>query len=82
MCYIAPRLLRDSSSVFINTAVRNVSRIILMGIGRSTFASSGTRNAQRPEGNADFQPFLPWNMSEEKKKELRDTGVPEGNDTS
>jgi len=31
---------------------------------------------------ADIKPFLPWNMSEEKKKELRDTGVPAGNDTS
>ncbi len=31
---------------------------------------------------ADIQPFLPWNMSEENKKEFRDTGVPEGNDTS
>ena len=31
---------------------------------------------------ADIQPFLPWNMSEEKKKEFRDTGVPEGDDTS
>jgi transposase len=29
----------------------------------------------------DVQPFLPWNMSEDKTKELRDTGVPEGNDT-
>ena len=31
---------------------------------------------------ADVQPFLPWNMSEDKKKELTDTGAPEGNDTS
>jgi transposase len=31
---------------------------------------------------ADIQPFLPWNMSEEKKKEFRDTRVPEGDDTS
>ena len=31
---------------------------------------------------ADIQPFSPWNMSEDKKKELRDTGVPEENDTS
>ena len=31
---------------------------------------------------ADIQPFLPWNMSEEKKKELRDAGLPEGDDTS
>jgi transposase len=30
----------------------------------------------------DIQPFLPWNMSEEKKKELSDTGLPEGDDTS
>jgi transposase len=31
---------------------------------------------------ADIQPFLPWNLSDEKKKELRDTGPPEGDDTS
>ena len=31
---------------------------------------------------ADIQPFLPWNLSEEKKKELRDTELPEGDDTS
>ena len=31
---------------------------------------------------ADIQPFLPWNLSDEKKKELRDTGRPEGDDTS
>jgi transposase len=31
---------------------------------------------------ADIQPFLPWNLSEEKKKELRDAGLPEGDDTS
>src|SRR5260370_350716 len=38
--------------------------------------------AARGKGPADIQPFLPWNMSEEKKKEFTDTGVPEGNDTS
>ena len=27
---------------------------------------------------ADIQPFLPWNLSDEKKKELRDTGLPKG----
>ena len=31
---------------------------------------------------ADIQGFLPWNLSDEKKKELRDTGLPEGDDTS
>ena len=31
---------------------------------------------------ADIQAFLPWNLSEEKKKELGDTGLPEGDDTS
>jgi len=31
---------------------------------------------------ADIQPFLPWNMSEEKKHEFRATGVLEGDDTS
>jgi transposase len=31
---------------------------------------------------ADIQAFLPWNLSDEKKKELRDTGLPEGDDTS
>lgn len=31
---------------------------------------------------ADIQPFLPWNMSDEQKTKFRDTGVPEGNDTS
>jgi transposase len=31
---------------------------------------------------ADIQPFLPWNLSDEKKKELRDTGLPEADDTS
>jgi transposase len=31
---------------------------------------------------ADIKPFLPWNMSEEKKNEFRDIGVPEGHDTS
>jgi transposase len=31
---------------------------------------------------ADIQPFLPWNMSEAKKTEFRDTGVPDGDDTS
>lgn len=30
---------------------------------------------------ADIQPYLPWNMSAEKKTEFRNTGVPEG-DTS
>jgi hypothetical protein len=36
-----------------------------------------------PVLSAPFRPsFPPWNMSEDKKKELRDTGVPEGNDTS
>jgi transposase len=31
---------------------------------------------------ADIQAFLPWNLSDEKKKALRDTGLPEGDDTS
>jgi transposase len=31
---------------------------------------------------ADIQTFLPWNISEEKKQELTDTGMPEGDDTS
>jgi transposase len=31
---------------------------------------------------ADIQPFLPWNLSEEKKKELSDSKLPEGDDTS
>jgi transposase len=31
---------------------------------------------------AEIQAFLPWNLSDEKKKELRDTGLPEGDDTS
>jgi transposase len=31
---------------------------------------------------ADIQAFLPWNLSDERKKELRDTGLPEGDDTS
>jgi transposase len=31
---------------------------------------------------ADIQVFLPWNMSEEKRQELSDTDVPEGDDTS
>jgi transposase len=31
---------------------------------------------------ADIQAFLPWNLSDEKKNELRDTGLPEGDDTS
>jgi transposase len=31
---------------------------------------------------ADIQPFLPWNMSEAKKTEFRDTGVPKWHDTS
>jgi transposase len=31
---------------------------------------------------ADIPAFLPWNLSDEKKKELRDTGLPEGADTS
>jgi transposase len=31
---------------------------------------------------ADIQAFLPWNLSGEKKKELRDTGLPEGDDSS
>jgi transposase len=31
---------------------------------------------------ADIQAFLPWNLSDDKKKELRDTGPPEGDDTS
>jgi len=31
---------------------------------------------------ADIRAFLPWNLSDEKKKELRDTGLPEGDDTS
>ena len=31
---------------------------------------------------ADIQAFLPWNLSDEKKKELRDTGPPEEADTS
>jgi transposase len=31
---------------------------------------------------ADIQRFLPWNLSDEKKKELRDTGLPEADDTS
>ena len=30
----------------------------------------------------DIQPFLPWNLSEEQKKELGDAGLPEGDDTS
>ena len=30
----------------------------------------------------DIQPFLPWNLSEEKKKELSDTGLKEADDTS
>jgi len=31
---------------------------------------------------ADIPAFLPWNMSEEKKNELTDTRVPDGDDTS
>jgi transposase len=31
---------------------------------------------------ADIQAFLPWNMSEEKRQELSDAEVPEGDDTS
>jgi transposase len=31
---------------------------------------------------ADIQPFLPWNLSDEKKKELGDAGLSEGDDTS
>jgi transposase len=31
---------------------------------------------------ADIPAFLPWNLSDEKKKELRDTGLPDGDDTS
>ena len=31
---------------------------------------------------ADIPAFLPWNLSDEKKKELRDAGMPEGDDTS
>jgi transposase len=31
---------------------------------------------------ADIQRFLPWNLSDEKKKELRNTGLPEADDTS
>ena len=31
---------------------------------------------------ADIQPFLPWNLSEEKKKELSDHKLPEEDDTS
>jgi transposase len=31
---------------------------------------------------ADIQAFLPWNLSDEKKKELRDTDLPGGDDTS
>src|SRR4051812_38685895 len=31
---------------------------------------------------ADSQRFLPWNMSEEKKQELKDTSVPAGVDSS
>jgi transposase len=31
---------------------------------------------------ADIQPFLPWNLSEQKKKELSDHPLPEANDTS
>jgi transposase len=31
---------------------------------------------------ADIQAFLPWNIGEEKKKELTDRGLPEGDDTS
>jgi transposase len=30
----------------------------------------------------DIQLFLPWNLSEEQKKELGDAGLPEGDDTS
>jgi transposase len=30
----------------------------------------------------DISAFLPWNLSDEKKKELRDAGSPEGDDTS
>ena len=30
----------------------------------------------------DIQAFLPWNLSDEKKNELRDTGLSEGDETS
>jgi len=30
----------------------------------------------------NIQPFLPWNLSEEKKKELGNAGLPQGDDTS
>ncbi len=30
---------------------------------------------------ADIQPFLPWNLSAEKKKSLGEPGLPEGDDT-
>jgi hypothetical protein len=31
---------------------------------------------------ANIQLFLPWNLSEEKKKELGNAGLPQGDDTS
>jgi transposase len=31
---------------------------------------------------ADIERFLPWNLSEEQKNELRDTALPEMDDTS
>ena len=30
----------------------------------------------------NIQLFLPWNLSEEKKKELGNAGLPQGDDTS
>ncbi len=36
----------------------------------------------RRQGPENIQLYLPWNLSEEKKKELGNAGLPQGDDTS
>jgi transposase len=43
------------------------------------FEQCAAADGQAP---GDFQAFLPWNQTDEKKKELGDTGLSEGDDTS
>ena len=75
-----------------NSATRPpYKRQTLLGLGRRLAAvtldgaapfvpASATKGL--PVLNRRHVPFLPWNLSEEKKKELGKAGLPYGDDTS
>jgi len=66
----------------ITEVVLNEQSLPVAGSGSShlTRPSSATKGLPILDRRRD--PFLPWNLSEEKKKELGKAGLPQGDDTS